>query len=710
LGDRGAYQLTLSGDWLYDEHKPGEPFPFLTYERQAMQSIRDGAGRIRMADVVDVRSEGYSPYNVDWRDQELVQGDAWTPDNVTLWFKPASANLLISGQQQAARALQNLTNLPQPPQLGLQRTTDLHQDIFAYGSEDYPWTGCLLGESYPARIGANDTLQMMPCILPALSHYRYARDFKPAGNDTIRGIPTLKFTGTDQDGNVTVWFASGLPVPLRYEATQENTIAFNGTKGLGTFRLELVAFERGGKDLVAGPTPGPALGPLTKKPREPWGLNETGVASTFPASLAWQKAKQESPAVQKLIAKSPDAYVARADLLGWVEPNDRYRTWFMTATDGSTSVMFMVTETAGPPSPDGGQVGSILQQYAPQVPEPLMDVHYQVTDSGSWNATGYYPDPRHAPDQVPTLASLLQRRTSYSNLTAANGDDVMWGFDIVCNSECKDGLTYTSVGVEHLDRRTVAVTPGGAQPVRAFGMDYGYSYLGLDAAGRASWSMQSTQTTGSRAGPFVAAAPEKTASPIAALVAPSGPALTAVAAMTVSLAGLAAAVAYFLWPLAKAGTVGLFSRVKGDRLLDSPIRAELLQRIEAHPGIHHSDLVRAVGRGNGTVEHHLQKLTAGGVILRRKGPGYTCFFPARTDRRAMDAAPLLKSPIARGLVERVRRTPGLTSAQAARELGVTAATLHYHLERLGQAGLVQAPPQAATRSLRLTADGEAALA
>jgi predicted transcriptional regulator len=136
--------------------------------------------------------------------------------------------------------------------------------------------------------------------------------------------------------------------------------------------------------------------------------------------------------------------------------------------------------------------------------------------------------------------------------------------------------------------------------------------------------------------------------------------------------------------------MGLFSRVRKDALLDNPIRAQIHAAIEAQPGIHALDLVRLVGKGNGTVEHHLRKLVTGDLVTKVQGTGYTCYFvKGSTDRRDMAAAPLLKSPVAQAVLDAARNRPGLPPSVLARELGVAPATISYHLRRLETAGLVR---------------------
>ncbi len=156
---------------------------------------------------------------------------------------------------------------------------------------------------------------------------------------------------------------------------------------------------------------------------------------------------------------------------------------------------------------------------------------------------------------------------------------------------------------------------------------------------------------------------------------------------TLGLGTLIATGLYYLWPLAKGGLVGLFSRLRNDRLLDNSVRQHLHGLVEANPGIHHNALVRALGKGKGAAEHHLDKLVAGGLVLRHRGSGFTCYFPVGTDRRVMPGFQVTKSEGARQILEAMGR--GITGVrQLAAVTGLSPSTVSHHLGRLRAAGLV----------------------
>lgn len=704
IGDRGIYNITLSGEWRYDDRLPGVPFEFLSFRLDPPEEIRDAEGRLRPAEAIVTSGLRYDGRNMDYdHDKEAwVEAPAWLPHNETYWVVPATSALVAYGTDSAEVEVLPLTNMPALSDL--QQLRDTRQTGRAYLREDRyaDYAACLTGERLQGHYVENQTIEPSPCLLNALRHNRNSLPMEPVGAREINGITAFGYTVNLRDGNLTLWLADGLPVPLRYEATQENDLDMNGTEGIGTFRLDLVAFERGTVErVVEGPST-PRLPALETTTRKPWGIDDSTFGTTFHAEKAWEEARAGSKGLQDLLAKSADAYVADADLGGWNEPNERTRWWFFTVTDGFEHIQIMVREEAQLAT----EYSSLASMFLPQVPEPLMQVTYNVTEGTAWNSTRYYPAPSAAPKELATLDALLERRALYSNVTVTQADDVEWGFRIMCDDgDCKTASASYSIGHTHLDRRMVAE---GAPP-RAFGMDFSYSALAIDQDGYAYYSGQSTDMLTSGAGFVGGGANPSQHAKAPTLVAPATPSSVLVVTAAAGAAGILLGLLYWLWPALKAGPALLFSRVKDEDVLKHPVRAEIHQRIEADPGIHHQALIRAVGRGNGAVEHHLAKLLAAGLVSRVQGKGFTCYFPKGTvNYRDMAAAPLLKSPVARSIVEAVRRQPGIRSAELARALSVAPATIHYHVDRLRQANVLHGSLEGG--ALRLHATEQASTA
>lgn len=141
---------------------------------------------------------------------------------------------------------------------------------------------------------------------------------------------------------------------------------------------------------------------------------------------------------------------------------------------------------------------------------------------------------------------------------------------------------------------------------------------------------------------------------------------------------------------------------------ESPVVAALLAIVAAEPGIHHTSLVRRLGKGNGTVEHHARRLAAAGRLVRHQAAGYTCYLPPAADPRVAAAHAALRGPTSRRLAAAAAESPG-TLSQLAAALGLAVSTVHYHAGRLVAAGVLQEARQGAGRGLALTDVGRACL-
>jgi len=711
VGDRGAYNLTLTGQWLYQDHAPGVPFAGFTFERGADEPLRDGAGRMRLASPIREHGVHYDPRSPAWDGDVVKQGPAWSQQNETYWTDPSDGTALLArGSSDGRVTVQNQTVALAVP---FARSDVYHADSRAYGREGDDTSACLVGESIVGRHG-NASFFLESCPFDLFGTWRsHGVLFRPDGIETVAGIQAMRYVAAQHsDGfNATIWLADGLPVPLRYQETEPVDQGWNTSeRGLGTFRFDLVAFERGASSLPATPPAGDALPPLRRLHRVPSGLNETGYAGTFPASLAFAQAK-ENKQVAAFLQRHPTAYVARGDLSGWVEPNTRDRYWFLTLSDGTAQMDLWVHETAkvrstpdNPVLPSYG-VQTLAEDFAPQVPEALMDVSYNVTPIQQWDGSRSYPVPANLPASLPSLPGLLDRLQMYTGMVPQGPEDVQWGFDLMCgDSDCATTRVNVNVGLLHLDRRMLALD--SSPPGRLFGMDFLDAGVGYDGE-LAYYSMVGNST--SRSGPMAAPAQAAPAAQDAhRLSAPGVPGAWVRPVAVATGTGLLLSLAYLLWPLLRAGPLALFSRVRGEDLLRNPLRREIHQRIEAEPGIHHTALVRATGRGHGAVEHHLHKLVEASLVTRVQGTGFTCYFPKGTGARVRAAAPALKSQVARAILEAVRTTPGIRSADVARQLAVSPATVSYHVERLRTAGLVSGTLANGALRLQATAPTPAA--
>lgn len=154
-----------------------------------------------------------------------------------------------------------------------------------------------------------------------------------------------------------------------------------------------------------------------------------------------------------------------------------------------------------------------------------------------------------------------------------------------------------------------------------------------------------------------------------------------------SAAGLLVAAAYYFAPMVKGGLGAvLFHR----RATEHPARQQILNAVVAQPGIHYRGLDRALGMGQGALEHHLRVLVREGHLRRRDEGGYACYYVGRPAR------PLPKSGGGRQVLAAVEAGPA-SITQLAERTGLSPSTVAYHVRRLEQDACVRTERQGRTR-------------
>lgn len=512
----------------------------------------------------------------------------------------------------------------------------------------------------------------------------YAEDFDAIAMVDAGPEDALVVEGTlDPDGVTTLqlWFVPSLPYPVR--------VSLDDGDGHITVH-DLDRFQR-------GQAPAPHPGAAVDLERKPWGFSgpaEGGVDHPFPLSAALQVAEEdpEYDDYRDYVESHPDAVVQSADYR-YHEDSSKKHEWAIVLSEGGEEYWApWIEKTVERATPE------FLEHHTGvQGPEKEPDYEYSentIISSPWW-------DPDDLP-HVPTVASLF---ALYESLTGREANQ--WGVE-KCYNGC-DGEPYVTVG-RTVQRESSQWQEGDVYFASGVEKHRFEDRLILAADGSlVGWEQKESQD---RYGPNVTSEPKEPSSlnrdvsamTIDTVVVWRLP--VAVAAGSVFTA-LAVAVGYWLWPLAKIGPTMLFSRVQRDKLLKNPNRQTIHQMIETRPGIHYKQLVRALGQPDGTVKHHLDKLVQGGLVTTAPGAGYTCYFIAgEADRHTRDASSCLKSPVAQGLMQTIQERPGITGKQAAERLGVTPATVHYHLKRMDEAGLLIREREGGGMGLKLTSAGE----
>ncbi len=142
----------------------------------------------------------------------------------------------------------------------------------------------------------------------------------------------------------------------------------------------------------------------------------------------------------------------------------------------------------------------------------------------------------------------------------------------------------------------------------------------------------------------------------------------------------------------------LFSRFRGQELLDHPRRAELHELICQTPGITVPDLAHASGLSRNTVIHHLRMLEKEHLIVSNAVGRTVHWFEngGRYGREHKAAYAVLQDDRSRDVADFVAKNPGATQRQVAEGLGLSPSVITWHLQRLEAASLVDRRKQGRT--------------
>ena len=513
--------------------------------------------------------------------------------------------------------------------------------------------------------------------------------FRAMGVQTLDGHSAILFSSGE---SVHVWYDPEIPVPIR--------IAVQDWRHPGEYDvLRLTRFARGNEPVTwggaapLGPAPEWVMAPLVDKLPD-----ETGVTHTFSAHAALAAARASGNA-QAFFDVLDRGYVSS---LGYQERLDHSAgpvatySWYYNAIDGDKQAGLMVTLTnrtesgveagpAGPvplpvplPPPVGGGEGTPTTRHN-------TTIEVQVNEG---NDRAPFASPVVVAGGAPTVASMLARWRAFASDEYQGRAGNSWGFRVMCYPDCGTGAYEFRAGHESSE----TWTNGTAQEPVYASVNRGSELResNLEGRGHEATLSESTYrwTQGGSAPARASALPsssDMTLQHSFAWVAP-GASLVAGTGAAALLVGLA----YLLWPALKSGAMmGLFSRVhSADELQSHPVRRQVLQLVEAQPGIHMRELQRRLGLGRNQATHHVGKLRDAGLIRMVAGPGYTCVFPRGTDKATMGAAPAMKADAARRILRAAVAHPGLSARAVAREAGISPGTLSHHLPRLRSAGLL----------------------
>lgn len=507
------------------------------------------------------------------------------------------------------------------------------------------------------------------------------------------------FTGTETNA----WMAEDIPYPLVLEiALGHKSPSWDESGRLpedpdaDTYLVvRLAGYTRGNGPLAktndVDPRPAP---PIEWKPRQPWGPDETGINHPFPLSSAFVRARDdpEYDGLRSFLREHPSAIVSNTYYDEWGDDDSSAHRWVLDIGDASAGLRISVLRR------ERNDLQS-LNELVPGSPVPgdagETTISYNVTEQ---EFGGHLFDPLNAPQNMPTVASVMARWRAYAAPEFAGEAPNMWEFTLhdVRYAGDADALTMRA-GFLHEFNQFDWVNPSTMST--RWVSNRTESYVRIDASGwtshsgehgfRSAWGdsdpPQQVPPTKSGGGPKIGV--RANAVRVVPWALPTGK-----AAVATGFVALLAGAAYVFWPAVKSGLVlPLYSRVERPRVLDNARRSQIAAIIEQQPGIHFQEIARRLQLGAGEARHHLNKLLLTGVVTEQANDGFTCYFlKGALDRRIMLAAPVLKAEGARRVLRAVLENPHASLTDVAALTGLSTPTVHYHVRRLAGTSLVEA--------------------
>lgn len=137
----------------------------------------------------------------------------------------------------------------------------------------------------------------------------------------------------------------------------------------------------------------------------------------------------------------------------------------------------------------------------------------------------------------------------------------------------------------------------------------------------------------------------------------------------------------------------LYSKIAGERLLDHPRRAQILELVRANPGINQRGVSLELGLHRTIVLYHVGSLRRGGFLTIHRIEGRTALFPANAGYRGREAQlALLRREAHRIVYHSLRQHGPMDQAGLASLMGVSQARISQILAQLSLAGMTRGAP------------------
>lgn len=145
----------------------------------------------------------------------------------------------------------------------------------------------------------------------------------------------------------------------------------------------------------------------------------------------------------------------------------------------------------------------------------------------------------------------------------------------------------------------------------------------------------------------------------------------------------------------------LYAKLLPERILEHPRRQQIYGLLQHEPGLGASQIACRLGFSRTKVLYHLSLLTRADHVVQRRIGGRVAFFLTNQGLRGQEVGlVLLRRPTTRRLYDALRADPGLDQRALAQRVQLSQPQVSRTLQRLQEAGLVEALPEQGRRVYR----------
>ena len=133
--------------------------------------------------------------------------------------------------------------------------------------------------------------------------------------------------------------------------------------------------------------------------------------------------------------------------------------------------------------------------------------------------------------------------------------------------------------------------------------------------------------------------------------------------------------------------VPLYTKLKRTSILDHFIRGQVYGYIKANPGEHYNAIKKALALKNGTLVYHLQTLEREEYVKSVSDGRYKRFYPA--GMKVPEESGHRINKIQEIILRLIGDRPGISQKEIAEEIGLSGATINYHINVMLQATVIK---------------------